>query len=137
MKDQFKKLCTDISVIPIHLFPFPTKVDGKIAFGTTAYNEVLKNKKGFAGTGYPLSILTWREFLHSIVAIVFVTTVVGVQTLFQIPHFAMIMIAAAIMGILFQELYVHPKLYGQKWERTIIDIVVWVTPLIIFIFLSF
>ena len=137
MKDQFRKLCTDISIIPIHLFPFPTKVSGKTCFGTSAYDETIKTQKEFGGTGYPLTILFWREFLHSVISIMFVTTVVGIQTLFNIPSFATIMIIAAIIGILFQELYIHPKLYGQKWGRTIVDIVVWVAPLVIFIYLSY
>lgn len=122
--------------LPDIFYPFASKVDGEWVRGRRSYERAAKRafrKYGLGRIGYKLGL--YREVFHLIGSILFIifATLVS-KELFGSDAALYVLLGAAIVALAFQEFYVHPKHFGQHARKGITDYLVWVVPMLVYIF---
>jgi hypothetical protein len=122
--------------MPDRLYPFASKVGGRRVRGRRSYERAVARaltKYGFGRLGYKLFL--YREFFHFVGSVLFIVLATEVSKAFFGGDTALYMLLwAAIFALAFQEFYVHPRRYGQLLHKGIADWLVWVVPMILYIF---
>ncbi len=124
--------------IPDRLYPFRAEVEGKMVRGKKAYDLALlraRRKLGPGRLGY--KVLAYRQACHLIGALmlIIVSTLVA-QDVFGSAIALYTLLSLAMLGVTFQEFYLHPKYYGQLWKKSLADWAVWVSPIAFFIYVN-
>ncbi len=122
--------------IPDRFYPFGSKIDGEWVRGRRSYERAVKQairKYGLGRIGYKLVL--YREVFHLIGSILFIIFATLVSKEFFGSDAALyVLLGAAIVALAFQEFYVHPKHFGQHARKGIADYLVWVVPMLVYIF---
>lgn len=124
-------------VLPDRLYPFKCKIGGKIVRGQRSYEQAVNRALKLYGLnrlGYKLTL--YREVFHLIGSITFIliATVVS-KELFGSDTALYVLFGAAVVALFFQEFYVHPKFYGQHYQKSVVDWLAWVLPMASYFFL--
>lgn len=74
-----------------------------------------------------LLYIAWREVCHLIGSLVLlaISHLALVFTSYNVP---LITLVALVLWLVYQEAYRHPKVYGQKAWKGVLDVVVWLLP---------
>ncbi len=126
-----------ILTIPDRLYPFKTEIKGKWVRGKRSYDLALAKARRKLGPGhFGYKVLAYRQVCHLLgaLALIVVTTLLT-QEVFGSEKALYGLLALAVMGVTFQEFYLHPKYYGQLWRKSVADWFVWVAPIALFVFL--
>lgn len=123
--------------LPERLYPFKSRVRGEWVRGRRSYekamNEALR-KYGIGKIGYKL--LLYREVFHFFGSVLFIIAATVISNeLFGSEKALYVLMGAAILAFGFQEFYMHPRTYGQRTQKGILDWLSWVVPMIVYAFI--
>lgn len=136
MKTALKNTYGFCLTIPDRFYPFASEVGGQMVRGRRSYEAAVRRAVKRYGLGsLGLKLALYREVFHLIGSILFITfaTLVS-KDLFGSDVALYVLLGAAILALGFQEFYVHPKHYGQHVRKGVADWLVWVVPMLIYIF---
>jgi len=124
-----------LETIPDKLYPFKQEIEGKWVRGIRAYQKVLDDGIKVYGPGQTsYRIMIYRGTWHLVGSIIFLIGVTLLANdLFGSEVALYALMGAAIVALCLQEFLLHPKRYGQSTRKGIIDIVTWVTPMLIYV----
>lgn len=123
--------------LPDRLYPFACQVEGSWVRGRRSYEQAVEQALetyGLNRLGYKLTI--YREtfhFLGSIICIVLAALLS--KLLFGSDTALYAVLVAAVVALFYQEFYLHPKLYGQHYQKGVTDLLAWLTPMAAYFFL--
>ncbi len=104
--------------------------------GRKSYEYMMRRaikKYGPSRVGYWLGF--YREVFHLMGSILFIVAAgLFSQKIFGSNTAVYVLLAAAIVALGYQEFYVHPKHYGQHFMKGVTDWLVWVVPMLVYIF---
>lgn len=121
--------------MPDSLYPFATKIEGKLVRGRKSYLEAVKKSFKLYGEGkFGFRLTFYREFFHFIGAILFIvfSTLIS-KSLYGLELLPFFFMGSAILALAFQEFYFHPKKYNQVFKKGFIDWVVWIVPMLVYL----
>src|SRR3989344_7765710 len=123
---SFKNTYGYFLTLPDRMYPFACEVGGEWVRGRRSYEQAaaraLENY-GLGRLGYKLML--YRELFHFAGSILFIISATLISKILFGSEVALyVLLAAAIMALSFQEFYVHPKHYGQRARKGVID---WLT----------
>jgi len=124
-------------VLPDHLYPFRSHIQGKWVRGIRSYNRAVAQAERRLGRGhFGVWINCYRSFFHVLgaVAIIALSAYVA-NELFGSKQAIYTMLAAATFLISLQEFYYHRRQYEQVFRKSVVDWLSWVVPIGIYIFL--
>lgn len=131
-----KKIYSFFITFPDRLYPFASEVEGKWVRGQRSYKQAVLRATRRYGThrlGYKLTL--YREIFHFLGSIfVIATSTILTKYFFGSDTALYFLLYAAIAALTFQEFYYHPKYYGQRMHRGVLDWSVWTLPMLIFLF---
>lgn len=121
--------------IPDKLYPFKQEIEGQWVRGIRAYQKVLDDGIKIYGPGQTsYQIMIYRGVWHLFGSIIFLVGVTLLANhLFGNLVALYALMAAAIIALCLQEFLLHPKRYGQSTRKGIIDMVTWMTPMVIYL----
>jgi len=125
-----------VLTIPNRLYIFPSEINGKKEYFLKSYNYTKNLCQEFIGSGYCKEILIWRELFHFLAALFFIALAAGLEKLFKSSTLVFIILGAVVLWITFQEFYLHPTFYDQKFVKGLVDWLVWIIPIAIYFFLK-
>lgn len=131
---MIKAIYNFILTIPDRLYLLPSDIDGKRQYFLASYNHTKGLCEEFAGSGYCREILVWRELFHFLGALFCIGIAIALERLFKTPAAGLILLGAVVLWITFQEFYLHPTFYDQKFIKGMIDWLVWIVPIALFLF---
>ena len=106
--------------------------------GQKSYKRALDQavkKYGPHRMGYKLTV--YRSTFHMLGSILFIVSAAALSKKFFGSEIALYaLVAAAIIALLVQEFYAHPKRYGQLRSKSIVDVLSWVTPMMVYVYFS-
>lgn len=122
--------------IPDRLYPFKCQIEGQWVRGRRSYEQAVNQALqtyGLHRLGFKLMV--YRQAFHFLGSVLFIVaaTVVS-QELIGSERALYVLLCAAIIALAFQEFYVHPRLYGQRARKGVIDLLAWVTPMALYFF---
>lgn len=136
MKNAFSRGYTYLVTLPDRLYPFASEVEGKIVRGRLSYEQAAQKaieRYGLGSLGYKLGL--YRELFHFFGSILFIVCAAFIsKELFGGDSALYILLVAAIVALSVQEFYVHPKHYGQHIRKGVTDWMVWVVPMLLYLF---
>lgn len=139
MRRKHRGLYHALVVLPDHVYPFKTEVQGQWVRGVRSYNTTLaryQRKYGVGHYGYKLG--TYRQIFHLAGSILFLVVAAYLsQYFFGGIDAIYVFLVAAVLLISFQEFYLHRRMYQQLWKKGIIDWIAWCTPIGIYFFTHF
>ncbi|MBP6860116.1 MAG: hypothetical protein KBC38_00945 [Candidatus Pacebacteria bacterium] len=122
--------------LPDRFYPFRTEVEGRWVRGLRAYEKAVarhERKYGHGHIGYGLNC--YRSCFHvlgSIVLIVIATFVA--KNYFGSDAALYILLALVVVGMAFQEFYLHPKRYRQLRKKGVLDWLSWTVPIGVYLY---
>ena len=124
-----------LETIPDKLYPFKQEIEGKWVRGIRAYEKVIEEGIKVHGPGKTsYQIMIYRGTWHLIGSIVFLIGVTLLANdLFGSQVALYTLMGAAIVALCLQEFMLHPKRYGQSTSKGIIDMLTWITPMLIYV----
>lgn len=136
MRKAFLDVYLYIVTIPDRLYPFKCEIEGQWVRGKRSYeqavNEALETY-GLHRLGFKL--MFYRQTFHFLGSVLFIVAATLVsQELIGSERALYVLLFAAIIALAFQEFYVHPRLYGQKVKKGVIDLAAWVVPIALYFF---
>lgn len=137
MRDSFDKLDLYLSKIPDRLYPFKAEIEGKFVRGQRAYQHALEaawEKYGLGSIGYKLMLYRQTWHLVGSLVVIFLATLL-VKEFFSTYKALYFLFVIAILIISYQEFYLHPKHYGQKTKKGIVDWLSWIVPMSAYLYL--
>lgn len=130
-----KKTYYYIVTLPDRLYPFRSEIEGQWVRGRRSYQQALEKAArmyGFNHLGYKL--MAYRQVCHMVGSVILITAITLLsKELFGSDRALYVLLATAIIALFLQEFYLHPKLYGQKYEKGLIDLAAWLIPIAIYI----
>jgi len=134
---SFKKTYGFFLTLPDRFYPFSCKVGGRWVRGRRSYERAAARAfkvYGLGRLGYKLTL--YRETFHFIGSILFIMSATFLSKNFFGSEAALyVLLWTAIAALSFQEFYVHPKKYGQRAKKGVIDWLTWVVPIALYAFL--
>lgn len=126
-----------VVTLPERLYPFKANIGGEWVRGRRAYEKALRaalRRHGIGKIGYKL--LLYREVFHFVGSIVFIISATLISNeLFGSDKALYVLMGAAVLALGFQEFYVHPRTYGQRPQKGVLDWLSWVIPMVVYAFL--
>jgi len=121
---------------PDKLYPFSEEIEGERVRWQQAYDQALAKVQEKHGYGhYGPALIFYRNVFHLIGAVLFVFfSALISHDLFGSEGALYLMFSFAAGGILYSELFVQPKLLGQKTFHAFIDWFSWVVPMVVYIY---
>lgn len=121
--------------LPDRLYPFSSKVRGKIVRGRLSYTHEVESALKKYGVGHlSFRLLLYREVFHFIGAILFIISATLLsKVLFGSEIALYILLFMAIGGLTFQEFYLHPKRFKQRTRKGMADWFTWVLPMALYL----
>ncbi len=123
--------------IPDRLYPFAEEIDGNRVRFRRAYEHALARVQDARGYGaYGARLITYRGLWHVIGAILFITfaTLVS-KDLFGNDVALYILLLLASLALVVQEFYVHPRTHGQMRLHGVVDVLSWIVPFGVYLFI--
>lgn len=123
--------------IPDRLYPFVEEIDGERVRFRRAYTQALARVQDARGYGaYGAKLITYRGLWHVIGSVLFIVfaTLVS-KDLFGSDVALYVLLALATLALIVQEFYVHPRTHGQMKLHSLIDVLSWVVPFGIYLFI--
>lgn len=117
--------------LPDRFYPFRAEVEGQWVRGMRAYEKAVarhERKYGAGHIGYGLNC--YRSIFHvlgSIMLIVLATLIA--KDYFGSERVLYALLALVVVGMGFQEFYLHPKRYRQLRSKGILDWLSWSVPI--------
>lgn len=76
--------------------------------------------------------IAWREVVHLVGSLFLLGTshLLMVATSLNIPFVTLMVL---VVWLIYQEAYRHPKIYGQRAWKGVLDVAVWVVPFILYL----
>ncbi len=135
MRALFKNTYGYFVTLPDRWYPFASKVGGRWVRGRRSYELVAARalkKRGLGRLGYKL--ILYRELFHFIgsVFVIVLATLLS-KKIFGSDVTIYLLLYGAIVALTFQEFYVHPRHYGQRAGKGVLDWLVWVVPMVIYL----
>jgi len=126
-------------VLPDHLYPFKTQIQGQWVRGVRSYNATFARYQKMYGAGhYGFKLDVYRQLFHLAGSILFLTVAAYLsQSLFGSENAIYAFLIAAVVLISFQEFYLHRRMYRQLWKKGIIDWLTWCVPMGIYFLTHF
>ncbi len=124
--------------IPDHLYPFSEIIDGEKVRWKRAYDQALarmnEQKGGFGH--YGARLIAYRSFFHILGSLLFIlfATLIS-QDLFGNEIALYVLFGMAAFALIFQEFYLQPRTFGQMRLHGFIDVLSWIVPFGIYLFL--
>jgi hypothetical protein len=123
--------------IPDHLYPFSEMIDGERVRWKRAYDQALARMTEAEGFGhYGARLIAYRSFFHILGSLLFIlfATLVS-QDLFGNEIALYVLFAMAAFALIYQEFFLQPRTFGQLRIHGIIDVLSWIIPFIIYLYL--
>jgi len=126
-------------VLPDHVYPFRTEVQGQWVRGVRSYNATLARYQRMYGAGhYGFKLDAYRQIFHLGGSILFLISAAYLsQTLFGSATALYAFLIAAVAFISFQEFYLQRRTYRQLWMKGITDWLAWCVPIGFYLFTNF
>lgn len=121
---------------PERFYPFATIIEGKKVRWRRSYEQRLQEIQATLGEGrYGLKLSTYREVFHVLGAGLFIATATVIShTLWGSDVALPVLFGTAMLAITFQEFYLQPRTYKQRFGKSVVDWFSWVLPLSIYLF---
>lgn len=121
--------------LPDKLYPFRAEIEGKWVRGKAAYQKLLEDGfalHGHGRVGYKLTI--YRGAWHIAGSILLIAGIVAVSNRWS-PEgsLAPTLLLLAIVALFLQEFILHPRRYGQSFNKGLFDVATWLTPIAIYV----
>lgn len=136
MRSAFKNTYGYLVTLPDRLYPFKSEIEGQFVRGRRSYEQAVEKALSVYGEGrLGYKLMLYREAFHFVGSILFITfaTLVS-RDLFGSDVALYVLLSAAILALAYQEFYVHPKTFGQHVRKGVTDYLVWVVPMLVYIF---
>jgi hypothetical protein len=122
---------------PDRWYPFAAEVEGQWVRGHRSYEQAVARSLDVYGAGrlgYKLTL--YRETFHFIGSVLFIiaATVLS-ERLLGSDAALYTLLVAAVAALTFQEFYVHPRRYGQRFKKGVADWLSWVMPMALYVLL--
>lgn len=124
--------------IPDYLYPFAEEVDGQRVRWRAAYRRALERVQSDEGFGhYGVRLITYRGMCHVVGAMLFIgfSTLVS-KELFGSDIALYVLLVMATIALAFQEFWLQPRTFGQMRVHGAIDLLSWVAPFAVFMFIN-
>ncbi|KND50347.1 MAG: hypothetical protein AB202_01680 [Parcubacteria bacterium C7867-007] len=124
--------------IPDHLYPFSELIEGKRVRWKTAYDLALARINEVQGFGhYGARLIAYRSFFHILGSFLFIffATLVS-QDLFGSQIALYVLLGMAAFALIYQEFFLQPKTFGQLRLHSVIDVLSWTIPFVIYVSLT-
>ncbi len=132
-----KKTYEYFITLPDRFYPFANEIEGQWVRGRRSYERAATRayrKYGAGRLGYKLDL--YRELFHFLGSIMFITLATFISHRFFGGDTALyVLFGAAIFALSYQEFYLHPRRYKQRFGKGLTDWLTWVTPMLAYIFL--
>lgn len=126
-----------VKILPDRLYPFRSEVEGRLVRGRASYELAVNRaweRYGPHHLGFKLTM--YREIFHLVGAIVFIVIMTVLSHQFLNSTMALyVLMGSAILALFAQEFYYHPKYYAQPLIKGVSDWLVWVIPMMMYLFL--
>ncbi|MDB5245032.1 MAG: hypothetical protein JWN90_137 [Parcubacteria group bacterium] len=121
---------------PDRIYPFASIIEGKKVRWRRSYEHRLAEIQDTLGDGhYGLKLGTYREICHVLGSGLFIATATLVShTLWGSDVALPVLFLAAMLAITFQEFYLQPRTYNQRFGKSLADWISWVAPLTLYLF---
>lgn len=122
---------TFVITIPDYLYPFASSIEGERVRWKRSYDHTLAQVHRRLGVGhFGYKLLMYREAFHFVGALLFIALATYVSRHFFGSDVALrVLFITAVIAISFQEFYLHPRRYGQRFRKSLLDWMVWVIPM--------
>jgi hypothetical protein len=132
-----QKMYEFLVTLPDRFYPFANEINGRRIRGIRSYKKAVAHalkKNGVGRLGYKLMIYRQTfHFIGSVLFIVFATLIS--QDLFGSEAALYVLLCMAIVALMYQEFYLHPRMYGQRAVKGVVDLFSWVTPIVAYFIL--
>lgn len=122
--------------LPDRFYPFANEINGRRIRGMRSYKKAVTRalrKNGVGRLGYKL--IMYRQAFHFIGSIIFITLATILSDRLLGSEAALyFLLFVAIAALTYQEFYLHPRRYGQHFRKGAVDWLVWVTPILVYLF---
>ncbi len=123
--------------LPDRFYPFANEINGRRIRGMRSYKKALKiafKKNGVGRLGYKLEV--YRQTFHFIGSVLFIifATLIS-QDLFGSEAALYVLLCMAVVALMYQEFYLHPRMYGQRTVKGVVDLFSWITPIVAYFIL--
>ncbi|MBP9710905.1 MAG: hypothetical protein KBD50_01435 [Candidatus Pacebacteria bacterium] len=136
MRRMFVSTYEFVETLPDRFYPFANDINGRRIRGIRSYKKAVQRalkKNGVGRLGYKLMVYRQTfHFIGSLLFIVFATLIS--QDLFGSEAALYALLCMAIIALTYQEFYLHPRKYGQRVKKGVIDWCVWIAPMLVYIF---
>lgn len=123
--------------LPDRFYPFANEINGKRIRGMRSYKKAvaraLRKNGGMGRLGYKLNM--YRQAFHFAGSILVIVIATLLSDRFLGSEVALyVLLFMAIAALTYQEFYLHPRRYGQHIRKGALDWLVWVTPILVYLF---
>jgi hypothetical protein len=138
---KMRKICLGFYnfciTIPDRLYPFAEEIEGQRVRFRAAYNQALTRIQEERGYGrYGALLITYRGVCHVVGAVLFIGfSALVSRDLFGSDVAIYVMLAMATLALIFQEFYLQPKTHGQMKLHSAVDLMSWVVPFGVYLFI--
>ncbi len=94
--------------------------------------EILRCQERFGSEDYCVNIVVYRSLYHLAGSLLIIFALLWLWKWTKSKLLIFSILALVILWVLFQELYLHPQYYGQHFFKGLIDMIVWILPLLCF-----
>ncbi len=137
---KVRTICTGIYnfcvTIPDRLYPFAEEIEGERVRFRAAYDRALERIQEARGYGrYGAWLVTYRSLCHVVGAVLFIGFSVLVSREWFGSDVALyVLLGMASLALVYQEFYVQPKTHGQMKLHSTVDLMSWVVPFGVYLF---
>ncbi len=121
---------------PERIFPFATLIEGKKVRWRRSYDHRLAEIHERLGNGhFGLKLGAYREVCHVLGSGLFIALATLIShTLWGSNVALSVLFVAAMLAITFQEFYIQPRTYKQRFGKSVADWISWIVPLGVYLF---
>lgn len=136
MGSTVKKTYLYIVTLPDRLYPFASEIEGERVRGRRSYQHAARRAAeihGYGRIGYKLGL--YRQVCHFVGSVILIFSVtLFSESVFGSDTAMYMLLGTAIAALGYQEFYMHPRDYGQHPYKSMADWLVWVIPMVVYIF---
>jgi hypothetical protein len=124
--------------IPDRIYPFAVEVEGQRVRFRRAYDAVLARIQAERGYGrYGAWLITYRGVCHVVGAVLFITVATFVSKhLFGTDVALYVLLVLASLALVAQEFFLQPHTHGQMKMHSLVDLMSWVVPFGVYVFMT-
>ncbi len=121
---------------PDRFYPFANEINGRRIRGIRSYQKAVSHALRQNGPGHlGYKLVLYRQVFHFIGSVLVIVLATELSRDFFGSETALyVLLFTAIAALTYQEFYVHPKRYGQRFRKGLIDWSVWVVPMMVYLF---